>query len=173
MKKGFSLIELIVVIAITAVLMAVVLPNLLSTRERARDAQKKQELNEMKNALRLYYNDFQQYPASSGFTSCNGKMYGILGCGADNISCCPCNATTGPDFAVKSDCSTIYMKKFPVNFGTSIFYIPRATASTDDFCLKTTLENAGDPDLAVSQSRCSSQCGASQCTGLSYCVCAD
>lgn len=171
MKKAFSLIELLVVIAITAVLLAVALPNFLSARERARDSRKKQELNEMKNALRLYYSDFQRYPASSGFTQCNGRIYGILGCTATHLACCPCDSTT--DFAVgdaTSACTTIYMKKFPADFGTTIVYPP--SPNTDGFCLRTTLENAADPDIAISQARCSSQCPG-QCTNLNYCVCAD
>lgn len=170
-QDGFSLIELLVVIAITAVLLAVALPNLLSTRERARDAKKKQEMNEMKNALRLYYNDFQQYPSSSGFTTCGGKIYGILGCTSTHTACCPCDGTTS--FAVGevgSECSTVYMKKFPSDFGTSIVYPP--SINTDSFCLRTTLENTADPDIAVAQARCSDQCP-SQCTAPNYCVCAD
>jgi prepilin-type N-terminal cleavage/methylation domain-containing protein len=169
-KKAFSLIELLVVISIIAVLLTVALPNFLSARERARDARKKQELNEMKNALRLYYNDFQAYPASSQF--CNGKTNNILGCGLTHIACCPAVGCSG-DFAVgdvSSGCVTLYMKKFPVDFGQSIFY--PTSSDTDSFCLKTTLDNAADPDIAASQARCLTQCPG-QCSGLDYCVCAD
>jgi prepilin-type N-terminal cleavage/methylation domain-containing protein len=147
MKKAFTLIELIVVIAITAVLLAVAIPNLLGARERARDAARKQEMNELKNALRLYYNDFQQYPASSNIGG-GCAMYTIKGCGTDNETCCPCNTTTA--FAVGaegSECSTLYMKKFPSDFGTKTFYPP--SKDTDSFCLYTLLENAADPDVRM------------------------
>jgi prepilin-type N-terminal cleavage/methylation domain-containing protein len=171
MKKAFTLIELIVVIAITAVLLAVAIPNLLGARERARDAARKQEMNELKNALRLYYNDFQQYPASSNIGG-GCAMYTIKGCGTDNETCCPCNTTTA--FAVGaegSECSTLYMKKFPSDFGTKTFYPP--SKDTDSFCLYTLLENAADPDIAVSQAKCADQCPNGQCAGSNYCVCAD
>ena len=71
---GFSLIELLVVISIIGVLTAVLMMNLVGARERARDSQKIQDLNNLKSALRMYYNDNQTYPADksiilgSGFT---------------------------------------------------------------------------------------------------------
>ena len=59
---GFSLLELLVVISIIAVLTAVLTANFMGMRERARDAQKIQDLTSLKNALRMYYNDNQYYP---------------------------------------------------------------------------------------------------------------
>ena len=166
MKKAFSLIELLVVIAITAVLVAIALPNFLSARERARDTKRKQEMSEMKNALRLYYNDFQTYPVAANCGA--GKFNYISGCGVTHNACCPCDTTV--DFAVGADCSTLYMKKFPSEFGPSMWYY---SSSGDDFCLKVTLENAADADIATSKSRCSTACG-TNCNGTTdYCACAD
>ncbi len=163
-SHGFSLIELLVVIAITATILAVALPNLLGARERARDARKKQEMNEMKNALRLYYNDWQIYPSSG---TCGSYFTYVKGCTDTHVDCCPCQASA--DFAVGTSCDVVYMKKFPASLGTSIWYTQ--AASGDDFCLKTTLENAADPDLVTSQSRCATSCGG--CSNLDYCVCSD
>lgn len=63
---GFTLVELLVSISIIAVLTAILLPNFMGARERARDAAKIQELNTLKNGLRAYYNDIQAYPTGSG-----------------------------------------------------------------------------------------------------------
>ena len=61
-KSGFTLVELLVSISIISLMLAFLLPNFMGARERARDAQKKEDLNSIKNALRLYYNDVQSYP---------------------------------------------------------------------------------------------------------------
>lgn len=45
--------------------MAVLMVNLVGARERSRDAQKIQDLNNLKNALRMYYNDNQAYPTGT------------------------------------------------------------------------------------------------------------
>lgn len=65
-KNGFTLVELLVTIGIIATLIAVLAPNLMGARERARDAQKKQDLDSMKSALRMFYNDVQNYPTFGG-----------------------------------------------------------------------------------------------------------
>lgn len=64
MKKilGFTLIELLVTIAIIATLSAILLPNFMGARQKASDSQKIQDMNSIKSALRLYYNDHQAYP---------------------------------------------------------------------------------------------------------------
>lgn len=76
MKKndGFTLIELLVVLFIISILSGLILPNLMSARKRARDVQRKQDLQQIKNALRLYYNDNQAYP--SGDTFSFGEAWG-------------------------------------------------------------------------------------------------
>jgi len=59
---GFTLIELLVAISIIATLTAIVLPNFMGARERAKDTQKKEDMAALKNALRMVYNDTQSYP---------------------------------------------------------------------------------------------------------------
>ena len=77
-KTGFSLIELLVVISIIGVLSAVLVANFMGMRERARDAQKIQDLYAVKNALRMYYNDHQSYPASDGLNASKTILSGQL-----------------------------------------------------------------------------------------------
>ena len=76
-KNGFSLIELLVVISIIGVLSAVLVMNFVGARERSRDSQKIQNLNSLKEALRLYYNDNQTYPLSG--TTCSTCLNSAIG----------------------------------------------------------------------------------------------
>lgn len=71
-KGGFTLIELLVVLFIIGILAGVLFPNFMSARERARDAQRKQGLQQVKNALRFYYNDNQGYPDAGTFSFGSG-----------------------------------------------------------------------------------------------------
>lgn len=56
-KNGFTLLELLVVIAILATLSALVVPNFMGARERARDTQRKSDLRQIQKALELYKMD--------------------------------------------------------------------------------------------------------------------
>ena len=62
--KGFTLIELVVVMAIVATLTAMASFNFNQARIRARDIQRKSELRQIQNALELFKNDKypQRYP---------------------------------------------------------------------------------------------------------------
>ena len=59
------------------------MPNFMGTREKAKDAQKIQDLHAVKNALRMYYNDNQNYPeydATDGAVFAEENQNGCTGC---------------------------------------------------------------------------------------------
>src|SRR5260221_5566566 len=108
-KRGFTLIELLVVIAIIAILVAFVVSNFLGARQRAKDAKKKVELQQLKSALRLYYNDYSLYPGPNT-TSSNT----FDGCGSLTPPSADCSAACSGQFAVGgSGCANMYMKLLP------------------------------------------------------------
>lgn len=63
-KNGFTLIELLIVISIIAILTATIGGNFMTSRVRARDAERKTSLQHIQKALELYYNDYGRYPGS-------------------------------------------------------------------------------------------------------------
>jgi len=77
-KNGFTLVELIVVIAIIGIISTLVVVNFNSSRIRSRDAQRVNNIHEMQTALELYYNRYKNYPTAitAGQTfSSNGIIY--------------------------------------------------------------------------------------------------
>lgn len=63
-KSGFTLIEILMALAILGVLAAIALPNYADYRERARIAQAKGDIREMEVLINRYYADRRAYPAT-------------------------------------------------------------------------------------------------------------
>jgi len=166
LPKGFTLIELLVAIAIMAVLMAIALPNFLGARERARDTKLKGEMNQLKSALRMYYNDYQKYPAIGG-----QGQWPFLGCGAGGTTSCSTTSYVCTNFwfaAGGTDgCGSIYMKKPPTGGIGGLKYYQ---TNSDNFAVCVDkLENASDPDALTSRTQCAGYGFGS----TAFCVCSD
>ena len=63
-NKGFSLIELMVSIAIVAILTALIIVNIASAREKARDAKRISDIAQIQLALEQYFTKNGSYPTS-------------------------------------------------------------------------------------------------------------
>lgn len=63
-NKGFTIIELLVVVAIIGLLAVIVLAALSTSKEKGVDASRKRALHEIHNALELFYTDSGYYPAA-------------------------------------------------------------------------------------------------------------
>ncbi len=70
MRKGFTLIEILIVVAIIAILASIVLVGLGPTQQSGRDARRLSDLHEVQNALELYYNKCGFYPSGAANPDC-------------------------------------------------------------------------------------------------------
>lgn len=70
-NRGFTLVEIILVILVITILASTLLPKLMGAPARARDAGRINELSSLELALQSYYNDHGSFPASSGGTCLN------------------------------------------------------------------------------------------------------
>ena len=130
-QAGFTLIELLVTISIIGALSALLVTNFIGARSRAADAKKKSELQSLKSALRLYYNDNQNYPAGSG----------LINPGSGNLL---------PGDAFTDGGTTTYMKALPASYW---YY---ASSPFDSFVLYAKLSNLSDEDIQDSFTKCCS-----------------
>lgn len=104
LQKGFTLVELIVVITILALLMTVGITSYQNTLKSTRDAKRFSDLKELKNALDIYYAKNGEYPSTSGgwWTVCTS--------GADPTA----RTTTGADGWIP-DLAPGFIEELPVD----------------------------------------------------------
>lgn len=77
-ERGFSLIELLVVISIISIMGAVVMASLSVARAKGRDARRLVDIKQIVTALELYYDANNSFPCSSGENSQSGTMLSTL-----------------------------------------------------------------------------------------------
>lgn len=95
-QAGFTLVELMVVVAIIALLAAVVIPNFVHARAQAAVSQSEANMKQIATALELYYADNQSYPATG-----TGKVDPVLFGGTTNpyMTSTPANALKRTQYA--------------------------------------------------------------------------
>ena len=97
MKKGFTLVELLVVIAIIGILSTLSVVSLNSARAKARDARRLSDIKQIRTALEMYFDSNMSYPDGASTT---------LGTG--NFAC-----LTASGWATSGCTGIIYMQKVP------------------------------------------------------------
>ena len=69
-RKGFTLVELLIMVGIIGILATLLMANFIGVRQRARDAQRKSDIRQIQSALELYRSDIGSYPALLYSTNC-------------------------------------------------------------------------------------------------------
>lgn len=78
MRKGFSLIELLVVVAIISILLAFIFPRVDQARIKAQDVAIKANLDSVKTSAEFFYNTYSGYgamPANYGSSTCDAQFF--------------------------------------------------------------------------------------------------
>lgn len=76
--KGFTLIEMLVVILIISVLVGLLLPAISAARQFAKRTRARTEIKQIEAAWLQYYNDYRRFPGS-GYTEMSGSVLQLLG----------------------------------------------------------------------------------------------
>jgi type II secretion system protein G len=81
-QRGFTLLELLIAIAILGLLASIISAPIMASRQRSRDAKRIEDFRVIRDALEMYANDNGVYPPSQCGYNCNGYYYSCIDSGA-------------------------------------------------------------------------------------------
>lgn len=145
-NKGFTLVELLIVIVIIGILATIGIASFSSSQMKSRDTQRKANLKQIANALEIYYNDKGQYPAGNA-----GQM---MGCGAGAILACSWGSST--TFS-NTTTGTVYMARLPTDPSSNSYYyrpIADPTGLNTKYQLYARIENTQDKNIITTDVSC-------------------
>ncbi len=131
-RSGFTLIEMLIVVAIIGILAGAVLVGLGPVQRQGRDSRRIADLRQVQNALELYYNKCGYYPGAAQAASPCGAFSQI-------------NSWASLSAAVTG--STLGVNKVPndPSSGRNYFYGTNGTGSS--YAIGATLEDVNNPNL--------------------------
>lgn len=139
-NKGFTIVELLIVIIIIGILAALVLNSFRGVQERARDTKRKTDINAQQSQLEVYYADKGGYPIFTGEINTDAWI-------KDNFKGADLNAWRAPGF----DTNTMVNSATPTK--DEYGYVPLmddgTTACTAEPCAKYVLYWYSEKDAKV------------------------
>jgi len=131
-SKGFTLLELMIVMILLSILALLLIGNYMSSIKKGRDSRRKNDLNQIQRALEMYYEDTNRYPVLT-----DAELFGKKLC------------NTAPDW---NNCTKSYMVKVPTdpNSNYSYHYVTDGTSSPQFYYIYSAIENDQDQSQNVS-----------------------
>ncbi len=93
-NKGFTLVEILIVVAIIGILASIILVGLNSFRSSGRDARRIADVHQVQNALELYFTKNGSYPAAASWAALTSTIIGA-GIGVNTL---PNDPTVGRSY---------------------------------------------------------------------------
>lgn len=158
-SKGFTLLELLVVISIIGLLATVIINSVNVARQKARDAERIKTVQEIRKAIELYFSDFGYYPPLLTTPANVGRTLGTVVCpglgGATIIGdagWCDLMTAIAPYYK--------HGAKDPLNTitGSYLYWYDADGTRPDYYSLMAVLENSASEALATND-------GGMYCTG--------
>ncbi|MCR4328088.1 MAG: prepilin-type N-terminal cleavage/methylation domain-containing protein [Patescibacteria group bacterium] len=159
-RGGFTLIEILIVVAIIGILASVILVGLGPTQRAGRDARRVADLKSVQTGLELYFQKNGEYPAAaSGWTALSQTLEGA-GVGAGKIP-------NDPNYNSAVGTSPIYHYSRPAY---NAYYLGALLEDPNNKAMKSSLSgtsDGGNPPVITGVSIDGTACGGS---GGFYCV---
>ena len=131
MKRGFTLVELLIVIAIMGILTSITVSQFITAKKKANDVARKSDLNGISKALQMYFTDYGKMPAMS----VDGKGKIMINSNTLNW---------GDEF---KDGDYVYMIKLPKENNSAMApYCYKTDSEKKQYALFAQLENTGDKE---------------------------
>ena len=129
-KKGFTLVELLVVVAIIGLLSTLAVVALGNARQKARDAKRVSDIKQVQTALELYFSDVGSYPvqapasaltlgAGAGLTLSSGAApagFAATASATTYMALVPANPTPGGAIYAYTSCGTAPCSTYSLTF---------------------------------------------------------
>lgn len=88
-QKGFTLVEMLIVVAIIAILASVFLVGLRGFRGSAYDSRRLSDVQKVQSYIELYYNKYRSYPSADSWAGQQGSLESALSGASIGVSALP------------------------------------------------------------------------------------